>query len=120
MHYGIISVKKEGGIKTSKDMMGNRYFRKKGIQDYRRYVKDTYFAGTSRNGFCILLNTKADIRAIRNTLFYGLTNSDKKFILDKFGKKSFIETQNRDYEPVFKYAHDIGTGLSRYNYRNEQ
>jgi len=40
-------------------------------------------------------------------------------ILRKFGARRFIETADKDYGPVFKYARDIGLNLSVYDYINE-
>ncbi len=34
------------------------------------------------------------------------------------GRKSFIETTAKDYEPVFTYADDIRLDLQKYDYRN--
>ena len=42
-----------------------------------------------------------------------------KNILIKFGARRFIETTDKDYGPVFKYARDIGLNLSVYDYINE-
>jgi phosphonate transport system substrate-binding protein len=39
-------------------------------------------------------------------------------VLEKFGAARFIETSNRDYEPVFRYAREVGLDLTTYNYRN--
>ena len=39
-------------------------------------------------------------------------------ILEQFGAKAFIETSQRDYEPVFVYANSISLDLRKYEYRN--
>jgi len=40
-------------------------------------------------------------------------------VLKNFGAKRFIETTDRDYEPVIAYAKVIGLNLSTYDYMNE-
>jgi phosphonate transport system substrate-binding protein len=40
-------------------------------------------------------------------------------ILKAFGAKLFIETTNHDYQPVFRYAQEVGLDLATYDYRNE-
>jgi phosphonate transport system substrate-binding protein len=37
-------------------------------------------------------------------------------ILEKFGAARFIETTDGDYEPVFRYAREVGINLATYNY----
>ncbi|MBI5675420.1 MAG: phosphate/phosphite/phosphonate ABC transporter substrate-binding protein [Nitrospirae bacterium] len=40
-------------------------------------------------------------------------------ILKTFGARKFIETTINDYEPVFKYAREIGLDLATYDYLND-
>ncbi len=40
-------------------------------------------------------------------------------VLKNFGARRFIETTDKDYEPVVKYAKESGLNLSTYDYMNE-
>jgi phosphonate transport system substrate-binding protein len=40
-------------------------------------------------------------------------------VLKNFGARRFIETTDKDYEPVLKYAKESGLNLSTYDYMNE-
>lgn len=40
-------------------------------------------------------------------------------VLNDFGARRFIPTRDADYEPVYRYARQIGLDLATYNYRNE-
>lgn len=40
-------------------------------------------------------------------------------VLRRFGALRFVETTNEDYEPVYRYAAEVGLDLSIYDYRNE-
>ncbi len=40
-------------------------------------------------------------------------------ILRAFGARKFIETTDSDYQPVYRYARDIGLNLASYDYMNE-
>jgi len=40
-------------------------------------------------------------------------------VLRTFGALEFIETTNEDYEPVFRYAREIGLDLATYDYIND-
>lgn len=40
-------------------------------------------------------------------------------ILKNFGALRFIETNNNDYQPVYRYAQEIGLNLATYDYINE-
>ncbi|MGO9612701.1 MAG: phosphate/phosphite/phosphonate ABC transporter substrate-binding protein [Dissulfurispiraceae bacterium] len=41
-------------------------------------------------------------------------------VLEKLGDRRFIETIEKDYEPVFKYAKDIGLDLATFDYMKEK
>ncbi len=94
-YHGLIFVRKDNGIKTSKDMKGKifafvdkattagyilpmAYFKKHGIKNYRTYLKETYFAGTHDNAIYDVLNKKADIGAAKNTVFQRLADIDSR------------------------------------------
>ena len=40
-------------------------------------------------------------------------------VLQDFGARKFIATTEKDYDPVFEYAHKIGLDLATYDYMNE-
>jgi len=40
-------------------------------------------------------------------------------ILHEFGAQGFVETSQKDYEPVFNYSSQVGLDLKRYNYLND-
>lgn len=40
-------------------------------------------------------------------------------VLKVFGARKFIATSDADYQPVYKYAREIGLNLATYDYRNE-
>jgi len=40
-------------------------------------------------------------------------------VLKNFGARKFIETMDKDYEPVVKYAQEAGLNLATYDYMNE-
>lgn len=46
-------------------------------------------------------------------------NPEGKRVLNQFGAKRFIETTDRDYEPVYSYAKQIRLNLSTYDYIND-
>jgi len=182
-YHGLIIVRKDSLIRTAEDMKGKRfafvdkattagyllplaYFKEHGIEHYKSYLKEAYFAGTHEDVIYDVLNKKADIGAAKNTIFDRLAKADERIIkellvlekspdvpenglavrkdldndlkikiretllnmhndpagknvLSKFGARRFIETTDKDYGPVFRYARDIGLNLSVYDYINE-
>lgn len=98
-YYGLIFVRKDSGIRRVKDMQGKRFvfvdrattagyllplafFKKSGIEDYKTFFKETYFAGTHKDAIYDVLNKKADIGAAKNTMFYRLAAKDKRLLKD--------------------------------------
>jgi phosphonate transport system substrate-binding protein len=94
-YHGMILVRRDGGIKTAKDMKGKvfafvdkattagyllplAYFEENGIADYHKFLGETYFAGTHEAAIYDVLNKKADICAAKNTVFARLADSDKR------------------------------------------
>jgi phosphonate transport system substrate-binding protein len=94
-YYGMILVRKDGGIKTAADMKGKvfafvdrattagyllplAYFKENGIGDYQKFLGETYFAGTHEAAIYDLLDKKADICAAKNTVFTRLAARDKR------------------------------------------
>lgn len=182
-YHGLIFVRKDSGIRGVAGMKGKRfafvdkattagfllplaYFRKNGVEDYRKFLKETYFTGTHEDAIYEVLNRKADVGAAKNTVYYRLANSDPRIlhelsvldrspdvpenglamrsdldpalkekikqallamdddpegrkVLNQFGAKKFIETTDKDYEPVYAYAREIRLDLSTYDYIND-
>ncbi len=62
-------------------------------------------------------------QAVKNKLAEALLNmqNDGKgvSVLTAFGARRFIATGDADYDPVYRYAQQIGLDLATYNYRNE-
>ena len=56
---------------------------------------------------------------IRNELLKMHNDPDGRNVLKNFGAGRFIETTDDDYEPVYKYVHEIGLKLKTYEYFNE-
>ena len=98
-YYGLIFVRKDSGIRSIKDMQGKRFafvdrattagyllplafFKMSGIEDYKTFFKETYFAGTHKDAIYDVLNKKADIGAAKNTMFYSLAAKDKRLLND--------------------------------------
>jgi phosphonate transport system substrate-binding protein len=94
-YYGMIMVRKDEGIKTAQDMKGKvfafvdrattagyllplAYFKENGIDDYRKFLRETYFAGTHEAAIYDLLDKRADICAAKNTVFTRLAARDKR------------------------------------------
>jgi ABC-type phosphate/phosphonate transport system substrate-binding protein len=42
-----------------------------------------------------------------------------KVLLKVFGAQRFIETNESDYQPVYRYAQEINLNLATYDYMNE-
>jgi phosphonate transport system substrate-binding protein len=181
-YHGLIFVRKNSGIRSISQLEGKRfafvdkattagyllplaYFRKHG-QDYRTFLKESYFTGTHEDAILDVLNSKADIGAAKNTVYERLAASDDRIkrelvilerspdvpenglavrkdldvslkekmkkalltmheepggadILKVFGAQRFIETRDSDYQPVYRYAQEIGLNLATYDYVNE-
>jgi phosphonate transport system substrate-binding protein len=94
-YYGMIMVRKDEGIKTAQDMKGKvfafvdrattagyllplAYFKENGIEDYRKFLGETYFAGTHEAAIYDLLDKRADICAAKNTVFTRLAARDNR------------------------------------------
>lgn len=95
--YGMIFVRKDSGIHNAADMRGKHfvfvdpwsfagyllplyYFKQHGINDYRTWFRETYFAGTHEDAIYDVLNRRADIGAAQNTVFYRFARTDKRLV----------------------------------------
>jgi len=94
-YHGLIFVRKDSGIQSAADMKNKRfafvdkattagyllplaYFKRNGIDDYKKYLKEAYFTGTHEDAIYDVLNKKADIGAAKNTVYYRVANSDER------------------------------------------
>ncbi len=58
-------------------------------------------------------------KKLKDTLLSMHNDPHGRSILKNFGAGRFIETTDKDYDPVYKYAKDIGLNLATYDYANE-
>jgi phosphonate transport system substrate-binding protein len=96
-YHGLIFVRKDSPIRTARDMKGKRfafvdkattagyllpleYFHKNGISNYKRYLKEAYFAGTHEDAISDVLERKADIGAAKNTVFERLAKANPRIM----------------------------------------
>jgi phosphonate transport system substrate-binding protein len=94
-YYGLIFVRKDSGISSGKDIKGKvfvfvdkattagyllplAFFKTNGIDDYRTYLKESYFAGTHEDSIYDVLNRRADIGAAKNTVFEIIQDTDSR------------------------------------------
>jgi phosphonate transport system substrate-binding protein len=106
MSRGIIFARKDSGIKSIRDMKGKRfafvdkatasgyllplaYFKEMGIENYKTYFKEVYFAGTYTEAIHDVLDGKADIGAAKNTVFEKVEAIDSRvknelIVLERF------------------------------------
>ena len=92
-YHGLILVRKSSGIQTAKQMKGKIfvfvdkattagyllplvYFKKNGIENFRTFFKETYFAGTHEGVIRDVLEGKADIGAAKNTVYQRMADRD--------------------------------------------
>ena len=92
-YHGLILVRKSSGIQTAKQMKGKTfafvdkattagyllplvYFKKNGIENFRTFFKETYFAGTHEGVIRDVLEGKADIGAAKNTVYQRMADRD--------------------------------------------
>ncbi|OGW40861.1 MAG: hypothetical protein A2010_02360 [Nitrospirae bacterium GWD2_57_9] len=56
---------------------------------------------------------------LRKALLTIQNDSEGRAVLETFGARKFIPTTDSDYEPVYRYARQIGLNLGNYNYQND-
>lgn len=72
------------------------------------------------NAMAVRKNLDASIKnKLKKVLLEMHTDPEGRDILKNFGARRFIETTDSDYEPVYKYAEEIGLNLATYEYLNE-
>lgn len=94
-YLGYIFVRKDSGIRNVKGMKGRvfvfvdrattagyifplAYFYENGVSDYRKYLKEIYFAGTHEGAIYDVLNKKADIGAAKSTIYEDLQKRNNR------------------------------------------
>lgn len=72
------------------------------------------------NGLAVRKSLDPSVRkAIQETLLNMHNDPMGKTVLKIFGARKFIRTTDKDYDPVFEYAHKIKLDLAQYDYMNE-
>lgn len=72
------------------------------------------------NGLCVRKELDDVLkRKLREALLAMHTDPEGKTVLSRFGALKFIETTERDYNPVHLLAQEAGIDLTKYNWRNE-
>ena len=56
---------------------------------------------------------------MKDTLLNMHLDAEGKKVLEDFGAQRFIETTNKDYTSVLKYAEDAHLNLATYDYIND-
>lgn len=94
-YRGVIFSRKDSGIRNARDMRGKvfafvgkasaagyllplDFFRKIGIGDYNRYLKEAYFAGTHEDSIYDVLDRKADAGAAKSSVFERMAAADPR------------------------------------------
>jgi phosphonate transport system substrate-binding protein len=94
-YHGLLFVRRDSRIANANDMKGKRfvfvdkattagwllplyYFKMQGIDDYRSWLKEAYFAGTHESAIYDVLERTADIGAAKNTVFSRLAGENSR------------------------------------------
>ncbi len=72
------------------------------------------------NGLCVRRDLDPAIREMLKDALLGLESDPAgREVLKKFGALRFIETSEKDYQPVYDLADQAGIDIRTYRYRNE-
>ena len=72
------------------------------------------------NGLAVRQDLDASVKKrLKETLLTMHDDPEGRSVLKDFGARRFIETTDKDYEPVIRYVRTIGLDLSKYDYVNE-
>lgn len=72
------------------------------------------------NGLCVRRDLDAGLKKKLKKALLGLeSDPGARKVLEKFGAIRFIETTEKDYEPVFELSSEAGIDIKTYKYRNE-
>ena len=94
-YHGLLFVRRDSGIANANDMKGKRfafvdkattagwllplyYFKTQGIDDYRSWLKEAYFAGTHESAIYDVVEHTADIGAAKSTVFSRLADENPR------------------------------------------
>jgi phosphonate transport system substrate-binding protein len=94
-YHGQIIARRDSGIKTAADMKGKRfafvdmsttagylfpliYFKEHRIADYNKYFGEVYFAGTHEEVINDVLNKRADIGAVKSTIYDKMNGTEQR------------------------------------------
>src|SRR4030043_475031 len=73
------------------------------------------------NGLALKKGIDASLKGkIKTTLISMDKDPEGRKVLERFGARRFIETTERDYDPVRKYARRINLDLTTYRYSNKK
>jgi len=73
------------------------------------------------NGLALRTEIDPALReSLKQTLISMINNPEGRDVLARFGALRFIETTDADYEPVFRYAREVGLDLSTYDYSHDK
>jgi len=71
------------------------------------------------NSLAVRKNMDSSLKnKLKETLLNMHNDPTGSNILKGFGARRFIETRDSNYEPVFRYAKEIGLNLATYDYMN--
>ena len=72
------------------------------------------------NGLAVRKDLNGSLkRKLKEALLGMHADPEGMTVLKNFGARRFIDTTDKDYEPVVKYAKEAGLNLSTYDYMNE-
>jgi len=72
------------------------------------------------NGLAIRKDLADEVKKNLTEVLLNMHNDPEgRALLEVFGARKFIATSDADYQPVYRYAREIGLDLAAYDYRNE-
>ncbi len=94
-YHGMLLVRRDSGIRTIEEMRGKRFvfvdvattagylfplhiFRRHGMQDYRNFFSESYFAGTHEDAILDIIEGRADVGAAKSSAYSRLAERDSR------------------------------------------
>jgi ABC-type phosphate/phosphonate transport system substrate-binding protein len=72
------------------------------------------------NGLAVRKDLDDSIKKKLKDVLLSMDNDPEgRIVLKNFGARRFIETMDKDYEPVYNYAKKIGLNLATFDYKFE-